>query len=191
LVAIVITPTVAVAKKAHSPFPSCAAVSRREIATLAQTGKLKLEKKIGNLCLFTGNGEHHGHYKPALDIQIIPYFKSIWDKAKSDAVKSAAKDGGTFGQSSQKLFFVTGKDTGEGLQPCEKKLGTPGKGQSKFGPVCATEPDAAHIVVYGNGTDKRNHLHLMVSVAVTGELGDVHLSHVITLVEDVVSGKIH
>jgi hypothetical protein len=191
LVAIVLTPTVAVAKKAHSPYPSCAAVSRREIATLAQTGQLKLEKKIANLCLFTGDGEHHGHYKPTLSIQILPYFKSIWDTAKSDAVHSAAKDGSTFGQSSATLFFVTGKDTGEGLQPCEKKLGTPGKGQSKFGPVCATEPDAAHIGVYGNGTDKRNHLHLMVSVAVTGELGDVHLSHVIKLVDDVISGTIH
>jgi hypothetical protein len=191
LVALVITPTVAAAKKAHSPIPSCATVSRGEVATLAQTGQLKLEKKIGNLCAFTGNGEHHGHYKPTLSIEIIPYFTSIWDTARSDAVKSGSKDGNTFGQYSKTVFFVTGKDTGEGLQPCEKKLGTPGKGQSKYGPVCATEPDATHIAVYGNGTDKRNHLHLMVSVALTGELGDVHLSHVIELVEDVISGKIH
>jgi hypothetical protein len=106
-------------------------------------------------------------------------------------MNSAAKNGTTFGQSSKQLFFVTGEETGEGLQPCEKDLGTPGKGQSKFGPVCATEPDASHIGGYGNGTDKRNHLHLMVSVAVTGQLGDVHLSHLIKLVTDVISGKIH
>ena len=191
LVAIAITPTVAAAKKTHAQIPNCAAVSRSEIAKLAQTGQLKLLKKVGNLCEFTGAGEHHGHYRPTLGIQIIPYITSIWNTAKSDAMHSGAKNGNTFGQSSKQVFFVTGKDTGSGLQPCQKKLGTPGKGQSKFGPVCATEPDASHIGVYGNGTDKRNHLHLMVSVAVTGQLGDVHLSHVIQVVTDVISGKIH
>jgi hypothetical protein len=141
--------------------------------------------------VFTGKGEHHRHYEPTLDIQIIPYIKSVWDTAMSDAMKSAGKHRNTFGQSSKTLFFITGEETGKGLQPCKKDLGTPGKGQSKFGPVCATEPDASHIGVYGNGTDKRNHLHLMVSVAVIGQLGDVHLSHVIELVKDVISGKIH
>jgi hypothetical protein len=191
LVVIAITPVVAVAKKTHSRIPDCAAVSRSEIAKLAQTGRLKLIKKVGNLCVFTGEGEHHGHYRPTLDIQIIPYFRSIWDAAKSDAMKSAGKNASTFGQSSKQLFFVTGAETGKGLQPCKKDLGTPGKGQSKFGPVCATEPDASHIDVYGNGTDKRDRLQLMVSVGVIGQLGDVHLSHVIELVKDVISGKIH
>jgi hypothetical protein len=191
LVAIAITPTVAAAKKMHTNIPNCAAVSRSEIAKLAQTGKLKLMKKVGNLCEFTGEGEHHGHYRPTLEIQIIPYFKSIWDTAKSDAMKSAGKNGNTFGQSSKQLFFVTGEEAGKGLQPCKKDLGTPGKGQSKVGPICATEPDASHIGVYGNGTDKRDHLHLIVSVGVTGQLGDLHLSHMIKLVTDVISGKIH
>jgi hypothetical protein len=191
LVAIAITPAVAAAKKTPAQIPNCAGISRSQIAKLAQTGQLKLMKKVGNLCEFTGAGEHKGHYKPALEIQIIPYITSIWDRARSDAVHSGGKNGDTFGQSSKQLFFVTGKDTGQGLQPCQKKLGTPGKGQSKFGPVCATEPDASHISAYGNGTDKRNHLHLMVTVAVTGQLGDVHLSHVIPLVTDVITGKIH
>ena len=191
LVAIAITPIVAAAKKPSGGIPNCAVVSRGEIAKLAQTGHLKLEKQIGNLCVFFGEGEHRGHYKPGLDIQIIPYIKSIWDTAKSDATKSAGKNGDTFGQSSKALFFVTGVTTGHGLQPCDKDLGTPGRGQSKFGPVCATEPDATHISVYGNGTDRRNHLHLMVTAALIGQQGDVHLSHVIQLVKDVISGKIH
>jgi len=191
LVAIAITPIVAVAKKTTSQVPNCATVSRRQIATLAQTGNLKLLKKIGNFCAFSGDGEHHGHYKPTLGVQIIPYIKTIWNTAKSDAIKSATKNHDTFGQSSKQMFFVTGEDTGEGLQPCDKDLGSPGKGQSKYGPVCATEPDAVHIGVYGNGTDKRNHLHLMVSVALTGQSGDVHLSHALQLVKDLISGKIH
>ena len=36
-----------------------------------------------------------------------------------------------------------------------------------------------------------NHLHLMVSAAVTGQRGDVHLSHMLELVKEVISGKIH
>jgi hypothetical protein len=84
-----------------------------------------------------------------------------------------------------------GLETGKGLQPCKKDLGSPGKGESKYGPVCASEPDATHIGAYGNGTDKRNHLHLMVVVGVNGQLGDVHLSHVIEVVKEVVFGKIH
>ena len=189
LVATAITPTVALAK--GSRVPSCAAVSRSEIAKLAQTGVLTLKKRTGNLCEFTGEGEHRGHYKPTLEIQIVPYFNSIWDSAKSQAMKSGSKDGNEFGEVSRSLFFVTGKETGKGLQPCKKDLGTPGRGDSKFGPACETEPDASHIGAYGNGIDKRNHLHLMVSVGVTGQLGDVHLSHMIKLAKDVISGKIH
>ena len=39
-----------------------------------------------------------------------------------------------------------------------------------------------HCSVYGNGTDKRLHLHLMVSAGVSGQRGDVHLSHMLALV---------
>lgn len=191
LAAVAVTPALAVAKKKHSHIPNCSALSRSAIAKLAQTGHLKLEKKVGNLCEFTGKGEHHGHYKTTLDVQVIPYIKSIWQTAKSDAQSTAAKNGSTYGENSKKLFFVTGLITGKGKQQCKKDLGKPGHGQSKFGPVCATEPNATHVGVYGNGTDMRNGLHLMVSAAVTGEEGDVHLSHMLKLVKDVISGKIH
>jgi hypothetical protein len=191
LVAIAVPSTLAAVRKAHSPIPNCAAVSRHEMATVAQTGHLKLAKQTGNLCVFTGSGEHPGHYKTTFEIQIVPYYNSIWNTAKSDAMRSAARNGDTFGQSSKKLFFVTGETTGKGLQPCKPDLGTPGKGESKYGPVCATEPAESHISVYGNGIDRRSHLHLMVSAGVTGQRGDVHLSHMLELVKEVISGKIH
>lgn len=191
IAAIAIAPTGAVAKKKRSRIPNCAAISRSELATLAQTGHLRLLKKIGPLCEFTGKGEHHGHYKTTLSLEIVPYIKSVWDKAKSDSRASAAKYGDTFGESSKRLFFVSGHSTGKGLQPCKPDLGKPGHGQSKFGPACSTEPDASAFGAYGNGTDKRNGLHLMVSGGVTGQAGDVHLSHMLKLVKDVISGKIH
>lgn len=176
-------------KKPKAHFPSCSALSHKALADIAQTGTLKLEKKIGNLCIFYG--EHRGHYKPALDVQMIPYIKSIWDLAKTDAVKSAAKDGDDYGQVNSKMFFVSGKKSDAGLPPCSKDYGSPGKGQSKFGPACSPEPDLEHFTVIGNGTDKRNGLHVMVSGALSGQEGDVHLSHVITLVKEVISGKLH
>jgi hypothetical protein len=48
-----------------------------------------------------------------------------------------------------------------------------------------------HFNAYGYGTDTRVHLQLMISVAVTGQQGDVHLSHMISLVQQILSGKIH
>jgi hypothetical protein len=43
----------------------------------------------------------------------------------------------------------------------------------------------------GMGKIKRSHLRLMVSAAVVGQQGDSHLSHMLALVQDVISGKIH
>jgi hypothetical protein len=178
--------------KHRSNIPSCSKLSRKALEDLAQTGDLKLEKKIGPLCIFYGKGLHSDHYKPTLSVEVIPYISSIWKRAKDDAQASGHKNGDTFGESSNALFFVSGKQTGNGLQPCNAKdLGSPGKGQSKFGPVCDTEPDQSHFSVYGNGTDKRTHMRLMVSSALTGQQGDVHLSHVIELVKEVISGAIH
>jgi hypothetical protein len=194
IVLAVAFPAVAASKgkgKHHSNIPSCSKVSRKALEDLAQTGDLKLEKKTGPLCIFYGKGLHSDHYKPTLSLEIIPYISSIWARAKDLAQASGHKNGDTFGESSNALFFVSGKQTGNGLQPCSAKLGSPGKGQSKFAPVCDTEPDQSHFSVYGNGTDKRTHLRLMVSAALTGQQGDVHLSHQLELVKEVISGAIH
>jgi hypothetical protein len=155
------------------------------MANLAETGHLKLAKKIGLLCEFTG--EHHGHYKPTLELEIIPYTAKIWNTAKSDAQVTAAKEGTDFGQSSSKLFFVSGVVHSSSKPPC-----TPGQKRPEYGPpACDGQPSWAHFSAYGNGTDKRVHARLMVSAGVTGQEGDVHLSHVLELVKEILSGKLH
>ncbi len=113
------------------------------------------------------------------------------DTAKNDAAASASKNGSDYGEVNSKLFFVSGKLTDKGLPPCTKDYGSPGKGQSKFGPVCSPEPGAAHFGAYGHGTDKRLHLNVMVSVGLIGEEGDVHLSHALELAKEIISAKIH
>ena len=192
LASLAILPAVASSKTAskhHGHIPSCSKLSRKEIENLAQTGTLKLQKHIGPFCAFTGH--HPGHYEPTFELGIIPYIASIWETARSDATASAAKNGSDFGQVNSHLFFVSGANTSAGLPPCTAGYGSPGKGQSKVGPACAGEPSMVHYSVYGNGTDTRLHLHLMVSAGVTGQQGDVHLSHVIALVKEIISGKIH
>ena len=162
------------------------------MANLAQTGRLDFRKKVGNLCEFTGPSEHrHGHYHTTFDVQIIPYIKTIWDIAKSKAESSAAKEGSDFGNSSKQLFFVSGKVKHDTLDKCNKHNDKPGEGEAKFGPACVGEPAADHIGAYGYGIDKRNGLKLMVVAGVTGEQGDVHLSHMLELVKEIISGKIH
>lgn len=67
-----------------------------------------------------------------------------------------------------------------------------GGGQSTHGPpACDGQPSWAHFSAYGNGTDKRVHARLMVSAGVTGQEGDVCLSHVLELVKEILSGKLH
>lgn len=193
---VALFPALAASKTSHhshhhhaSHFPSCSHISRPALANLAQTGQLTLRKRTGNLCEFTG--KHPGHYEPRFEIELVPYSQQLWNTIKSDAQSSAAANGDQFGQASPKEVFVVGRSTDSGLDPCKKEDGKPGKGESKFAPACAPEPDAVSISVYGHGTDKRLHMDIIVSSAVTGQAGDVHLSHMLQLVKDVVSGKIH
>jgi hypothetical protein len=188
--ALVLSPSAAPAK-GHAHIPKCAHLSRSAMAKLAQTGSLDFRKKIGNLCEFTGKGTHHGHYHATFEVQIIPYVKKIWDTAKSDAKSSAAKNGDDFGETNKHLFFAGGEIKHSDLGKCNKHNDQPGQGGAKFGPACKGEPAADHFSAYGNGTDKRAGLKLMVSAGVTGQRGDVHLSHIIELVKEILSGKIH
>jgi len=159
------------------------------MAKLAQTGALKLKDHNGPLCEF--NGHHPGHYVPVLVLEIVPYQTRLWNQAKTDAKKSAAKNGSEFGQANSNEFDLSGKYTDQGDSPCTKSYGKPGHGQSKYSPVCTPEPDAVHYTAYARGTDKRTGAKLMVNVGVTAELGDVHLSHILKLATEIVSGKIH
>lgn len=185
VLAVALFPALAASKTTSARIPVCTGISRTAMADLAQTGHLKLLKKTGPLCDFAG--EHHGHYKPTLGLEIIPYITKIWDTAKSDAEHTAAKEGYDFGQSSSKLFFVSGEVKSSSTPAC-----SPGQKRPEYGPpACNAQPSWVHYTVIGNGTDKRTHTRLMVSAGVTGQQGDVHLSHVIELVQEVISGKLH
>lgn len=190
-VSLAVAPTGVVAKAPHQAphggkggVPDCSSLSRTAIARLVGTGPLTLKAKIGNLCEFAG--QISGHYTPMLDIQIEPYVHAIWDTAQSDAMKSAATQHSTFGRFSSKLFFVSGSKSSEGLGSCEGKT----IGPEQLGPECAGQPEMVHFNAIGHGRYKSGIVKLMVSTAVSSQLGDTHLSHMISLVQQLLSGKI-
>ncbi len=196
LAALITLPAFAVASHNSSPrVPDCSALSRGAIANLAGTGPLKLEKKVGNLCTFTGKIPKH--YKPALVIQIVPWSKQLFSVAEHDAVHSAAREHEQFGVVSRalkvgkKAFFVTGTMTSASLPPCgSEEAPAPSPLEVRTGPICAGEPSATHITVIGYGPSPGG-AELMVSAGGVAQQGDISLIHVITLVKDLISGKIH
>ena len=196
LAALITLPAFAVASHKSSPrVPDCSALSRGAIANLIGTGPLRLEKKIGNLCTFSGHKP--GHYKPVLAIQIVPWSKKLFSLAERDAVSSAAREGSQFGVVSSALkvgkraFFVTGTMTSASLGKCgSEEAPAPSPPEIRTGPICAGEPALAHVNVVGYGPSPSG-VELMVSAGGAAQQGDISLIHVITLVKDLISGKIH
>ena len=189
-VSLAIAPASVVAKTppgGSGRAPSCSSLSRSSIANLVGTGPLTRQETIGNLCEFTGHIP--GHYLPMLDIQLEPYFPTVWKAAQGAAMKSAVTQHSTYGRVSSKLFFVSGDKTSKGLPMCEE-------GNAIIGPVqqvpeCAGQPELVHFNVIGYGPYKSGSLQLMVSAAVSAQVGDTHLSRMIALVQRLLSGKIH
>jgi hypothetical protein len=196
LAALMTLPAFALASHNSSPrIPVCSALSRGAIANLVGTGPLALTKKIGNLCVFAG--ERHGHYKPALTIQIVPWSKSLFSLAESDAVHSAAREHAQFGVVSRALkvgkraFFVSGTTTSASLPPCgSEEAPAPAPLEVRTGPICAGEPALTQATVIGYGPSPSG-VELMVSAGGVAQQGDISLIHVIALVKDLISGKIH
>jgi hypothetical protein len=196
LAALITLPAFAVASHRSSPrIPACSALSRGAIATLMGTSPLTLEKRVGNLCTFAGR--IHGHYKPVLVIQIVPWSKRLFSVAERNAVHSASREHDQFGVVSRalkvgrKAFFVTGTTTSASLPPCgSEEAPAPSPLEVRTGPVCAGEPSATHINVVGYGPSPGG-VELMVSAGGVAQQGDISLIHVITLVKDLISGKIH
>jgi len=196
LAALITLPAFAVASHKSSPrIPDCSALSRGPIANLVGTGPLALEKKIGNLCVFTGGIPKH--YKPALTIQIVPWSKRLFSLAERDAKHSAAREHEQFGVVSRALkvgtraVFVTGTMTSASLGKCgSEEAPAPSPPEIRTGPICAGEPSLAHVTVIGYGPSPGG-AELMVSAGGVAQQGDISLIHVITLVKDLISGKIH
>jgi hypothetical protein len=196
VVASMVLPAFASASHKSAPrIPSCSALSRVAIANLVGTGPLALTKKIGNLCAFAG--ERHGHYKPVLTIQIVPWSKSLFSVAEREAVQSAAREHEQFGVVSRALkvgtraVFVTGTKTSASLPKCgSEEAPAPAPLEVRTGPICAGEPALTHVTVIGYGPSPSG-VELMVSAGGVAQQGDISLIHVIALVKDLISGKIH
>ena len=113
--------------------------------------------------------------------------------AEASAAAKAKKEGATFGVVAKSLkvgkaaFFVTSSVNDAGMPPCEPGAELPLVGP----PVCSPEPTLAKFTVIGWGPYKGSGAQTMASTAATAQAGDVTLSHMITLVKDLLSGKIH
>ena len=196
VVALIALPALAIASRPSSPrIPVCSGLSRSAIGNLVGIGPLTLEKKIGNLCSFAGH--RPGHYKPELSIQIVPWSKRLFSVAESDAMRSAAREHEQFGVVSRALkvgrraVFVTGTKTSASLPPCgSEEAPAPSPLEVRTGPICAGEPALTHATVIGYGPSPGG-AQLMVSAGGVAQEGDVSLIHVISLVKDILSGKIH
>ena len=192
LVAAVALPAIAAAAEAKTPtVPDCAHLSRTAIAKVVNTGHLKLEAQTGNLCSFEGHIP--GHYKPLLQIQIVPGTASLFSVAATAAQKDAKKRHAIFATVSPKLklgtaaFSVNSTDKGAKLPLCK-----PGQKPPQIGPPrCKGEPFYSKIDVVAYGPSKPKSLVLMVTVAVAVQQGDVHLADMITLDKDILTHTIH
>jgi hypothetical protein len=132
-----------------------------------------------------------------LAIQIVPWSRKLFSVAERDAVSSAAREHSQFGVVSKalkvgtKAFFVTGTTTSASLPPCgSEEAPAPAPLEVRTGPICAGEPSATHVNVVGYGPSPGG-AELMVSAGGVAQQGDISLSHVMTLVKDLISGKIH
>lgn len=185
LVPVALLGTGNAAAKTPAPAPLCSTISRTAMATLVGTGPLILEKTVGPLCEFLG--ARPGHYKPTFDLEIIPFNKDVWSGAQSGSIHSAIASKSHFGQVNSKLFFVSGSSTGAGMGPCTAE----DKVSDELGPHCAGQPQLTKLTAIGYGKYKPTGAQLMVSTGATGQLGDVYLSHLLSLVTGILSGKIH
>jgi hypothetical protein len=160
----------------EAAIPNCASLSRTAMASLAGTGPLTVLKITGPYCAFISRIA--GHYRPTLDVGILPYSKALWK-----AATSVHPTGATVGYANPKLFFwastVTSESAGN-TSACQSDQVV----VNEVGPECAGQPtqDAFGAAGYGS---------YIVTVDLSGQLGDVHLSHVLAMVMQILSGKIH
>jgi hypothetical protein len=164
-------------------IPNCASLSRTALASLAGTGPLTVLKNIGPLCTFIGRVA--GHYRPTLEVEIVPYIPAIWKAATAVHPTDA-----TVGHASSKLSFwaatVTSESAGD-TTPCTPEDVV----ANATGPTCPGQPTENTFGATGYGPYKSGAQQLIVTIGLTGQAGDVHLSHALALVTQILSGKLH
>ena len=156
------------------------------MASVIGTGPLRFKDRTPHSNLCTWQAKVPGHYHELLSIDVVPAYKSVYSLAESDAIKTAAAQHQDFGTLSahhnpwKAAFFVTGTTTNAGLEPCPPAHKLP-----KYGPPqCSADPDWTVINV--NSYDSK----LEVATGIVAQQGDVHLSHMIELNREILSGKI-
>jgi hypothetical protein len=175
---VVAMPSVAKPKGPPATTPLCAKLSRTAVANLVGIGPMVLDRTIGPYCTFVG--AVHKHYIPMLELAILPYSASLWSN-----ILSASHGVNHYSKS---LVFAQDTKTSEGLQSCHSSSPPP---EAETGPSCNSQPNETVIVTDGYGTDKSVGQKVIVVTSVTGQQGDVHLSHQIVLVQKILSGTIH
>jgi hypothetical protein len=164
-------------------FPNCASLSRSALASVGGTGPLAVLRITGPLCTFIGRVP--GHYRPTLEVEIVPYSTALWHAATGVHPPHA-----TTGYFNPKLYFwsqaVTSESQGN-TSSCEATDVV----ANETGPACAGQPDGDAFGASGYGPYKSGALKVIVTVGLTGQQGDVHLSHALALVMEILSGKIH
>ena len=168
-------------------IPSCSHFSDNALAKVLGLVKLKYKGKTPHSNICTWEGTKSGHYHQILQIDVIPGIKSVYELAQTTGQKTAAKDHKQFGTLGSRGypwkagFFVTGTTSDSGLKPCE-----PGHKLPDFGPpMCAGDPEWTTINVTAYSSK------MMVAAGIGVQLGDAHLSGMVELVKEIVSGKLH
>lgn len=159
-------------------IPSCTTLSTPAISSLLQIGPLILDKTVGPLCMFSYYRTNR--YIAEIDISIVPYIASLFDRLQGDAMRNHG------GQVNSKLFFTNKQVTSVGMSPCQPEQ----KVVDQLGPKCAGQPTQDLFTVVGYDAYKRTGPKIMVTAATSAQQGDVYLGHVIELVQEILSGKI-
>jgi len=171
--------------------PSCASLPLGPIELQLTSGKLKLERKVGNLCELQGDRGTR-RYHTILDIQLEPGSKASYVHIKESGERAHRRNHSTFGEVARKLkvgteaFFVTSSVTSVPLPPCEAGAELP-----QLGPDCNPQPTLEKYTAVAWGHYRGTGTPVVVSIGYAAEAGDGSLIHVITLLKELISGKLH
>ena len=168
-------------------IPSCTHLSTTAMANVLGSPPLRFKGKTPRSNLCTWEAVRPGHYHEALSVDIVPGKRSIYDVAESDGKKSANKRRKTLRHACCRAQSLEGGVLRQriGFQQRLGSMHTGTRTADIRAPECSSDPDWTTVNVDSYDSS------LMVSVGAVAQLGDVHLSHVIELNKEILTGKIH
>jgi hypothetical protein len=194
MVALALGATGAVGKaKAPSPrIPSCAHFSVAQLGRYVNIHPLVLESRTGNLCGWLVTETKR--YDLLLQIQVVPGTLALYAEWEANDQKAAEAHGRQFhiipraDGNKALMFHATATLSSSSLPACTAAQKTlPPLGP----PACNGQPAQFWDNVVGVILPKPHAAHgILVSLAVTGQLGDVSDSHMIALTNAILNGKV-